>query len=98
MKNQFRMYTINRGKMDEFVRIWQQNVYPLRIKVGFTVSGVWVNRETNQFIWIVSYDGPKTWEEVEKAYYSSPERQAMNPDPAQFIARMEIHFVEDVPL
>ncbi len=98
MKNQFRMYTINRGKMDEFVRVWQQGVYPLRIKVGFTVSGVWVNRETNQFIWVVSYDGPKTWEEVEKAYYTSPERQAMNPDPAQFIARMEIHFVEDVPL
>ncbi len=97
MKNQLRMYTINRGKMDEFVRVWQQGVVPLRKKVGFTVTGAWINRETNQFIWIVSYDGPKPWEDMEKAYYASPERKAMDPDPAQFIARMETYFVEDVP-
>ncbi len=96
MKNQLRIYTINRGQMDEFVRVWKQEVYPLRIKVGFQVSGVWVNRETNQFIWIVSYDGPKPWEEMDQAYYASPERKAMSPEPTQFIARIETYFVEDV--
>jgi hypothetical protein len=98
MTNQLRIYTINRDKLDEFAQVWKQGVYPLRKKLGFTVSGVWMNRQTNQFIWVVSYNGPKTWEEMEKAYYSSPERQAMNPDPMQYIARIETYFVESVPV
>ncbi len=97
MKNQLRIYTINRGMLDEFARVWRDGVVPLRIKIGFTVAGAWVNRETNQFIWIASYDGPKTWEEMDKAYYSSPERKSLNPDPAQYIARIETYFVDDVP-
>jgi hypothetical protein len=96
MKNQLRIYTINRGKLDEFVQVWKQGVYPLRIKLGFSVSGVWINRETNQFIWMLSYDGPKTWEEMDQAYYSSPERKALNPEPTQYIARIETSFVESV--
>lgn len=95
--NQLRIYTINRGKMDEFVRAWQMGVYPVRIKVGFRVSGVWVNRDTNQFVWVVSYDGPKSWEEANRDYYESPERKMLDPDPAQFIARMETYMVEAVP-
>jgi hypothetical protein len=97
MKNQLRIYTINRGMLDEFAQVWKNGFYPLRTKVGFRVSGVWVNRETNQFIWVVSYDGPKTWEEVEQAYYASPERKTMSPDPLQYIARIETYFVESVP-
>lgn len=94
MANQLRTYTINRGKMDEFVRAWREGVVPLRRKAGFTISGGWIIRETNQFIWIASYDGPKTWKEVEDAYYALPERKELDPDPASFIARMELHFVE----
>jgi len=30
MTTQLRMYTINRGKMDDFVRAWKAGVYPLR--------------------------------------------------------------------
>ncbi len=97
MTNQLRVYTINRGMLDEFIQVWKQQVYPLRIRLGFTVTGVWINRQTNQFIWIVSYTGPKSWEEMEQAYYSSPERKAMNPDPTQYIARIEASFVESVP-
>lgn len=97
MKHQLRIYTINHGMLDEFAQLWRKSVYPLRIKVGFQVTGAWVNREINQFVWILSYDGPQTWEEANNAYYASPERKALNPDPAQFIARMETYFIEDVP-
>jgi hypothetical protein len=45
---------------------------------------------------MLSYDGPKTWEEMDKAYYSSPERKTLNPDPMQYIARIETFFVESV--
>ncbi len=97
MKNQLRIYTINRGQMDAFVKAWQEGVVPLRLKLGFQVSTAWINRETNQFMWVVSYNGPKTWEEVEQAYYNAPERKTLSPDPVQLIARIETFFVERAP-
>lgn len=97
MKHQLRVYTINRGKLDEFALLWRKSVVPLRIKAGFKVSGAWTNHETNQFIWILSYDGPKDWEAANNDYYALPERKSLDPDPASFIARMETHMVEEVP-
>jgi len=89
------MYTINRGKMDDFVRAWTAGVYPLRAKQGFRIDGAWVLKERNQFVWLLTYDGTD-WDAKEAAYYASPERKAMNPDPAQFIAHAEHWFLTEV--
>jgi hypothetical protein len=35
------------------------------------------------------------WEARQKAYYGSPERAAVDPDPARFIARTQRWFIED---
>jgi hypothetical protein len=43
----------------------------------------------------MSYDGDD-WEARDKAYYASPERAALEPDPAQWIARAEHWFVASV--
>ena len=96
MTHQLRMYTINRGQMDEFVRVWREKVVPLREKLGFRVVSAWINPSTNQFIWIVSYDGPLSWDDANKAYYDLPERQALVPSPVDFIARMELSLVNPV--
>ncbi|MDW7773172.1 MAG: NIPSNAP family protein [Desulfobulbaceae bacterium] len=94
MPVQLRIYTINRGALDEFAREWEAAIKPLRIKIGFQVLGAWKLRESNQFAWIIGYDGPKKWEELDLEYHRSPERHAMDPDPARNIARME-HFFMD---
>jgi len=94
MTQQLRIYTINRGKMEAFTQAWLGGVYPLRLKHGFTISGAWVIKDTHQFVWLLGYNGPETWEAKEKAYYGSPERAALDPDPAQFIARAEQYFIE----
>jgi hypothetical protein len=96
MTTQLRIYTINRGRLDEFAAAWRTGVYPLRLKHGFRIPSAWINRETNQFIWLLQYDGPDGWEAREALYYSSPERLAMNPDPAPLIARNESYIVEAV--
>lgn len=96
MAVQLRTYTIKRGALDEFAREWQATIKPLRIKIGFQVVGAWTVSESNQFIWILSYDGPKSWEEMDRAYFDSPERLAMEPDPARNIARMEQFFMDPV--
>ncbi len=95
MTTQLRMYTINRGKLDDFVRAWKAGVVPLRVKHGFRVDGAWVIKERNQFVWLLSYDG-EDWQAKDAAYYASPGRAAVNPDPAQFIAHAEHWFLAEV--
>ena len=55
-----------------------------------------VIEERNEFVWIVSYDGPEKWDAKQAEYYSSPERAAVDPDPAQYIAKTERWFVKSV--
>ncbi len=86
---QLRIYTINRGKLDEFVSAWREGVYRLRLEQGYEIPTAWKIEETNQFVWIVRYEGPESWEEKEAAYYRSAARRSLDPDPRQWIARPE---------
>ena len=96
MTLQLRIYTINRGKMEAFTEGWLKGVYPLRLKHGFTIPGAWVMEKTNQFVWLVGCADQEDWEAKERAYYASPERHALDPDPAQYIARTEQYFVKTI--
>jgi hypothetical protein len=96
MVTQLRIYTINKGKLDEFVKAWFKGVYPLRLKLGFKVDGAWTVKATNQFVWILRHDGPEDWQTKQEDYYNSPERKALTPDPVQLIARIEEFFITSV--
>ena len=93
MARELRLYTINRGQMDEFVRVWREGVLPLRRRAGFTVEGAWIVEATNQFAWVVSLPDESDWEATVEAYSQSPEPKDLDPDPVSFIARMELNFV-----
>jgi hypothetical protein len=83
MRFQLREYTIEDGRLDDFVREWRELVLPLRLSRGFNVFGPWVERETSRFVWLIGYDGDSR--EADEAYYSSPERSALDPDPARLV-------------
>src|SRR2546422_11238288 len=93
---QLRLYTIERGRLDDFARAWRQGVSPLRLKRGFQIPAAWSIKQTNQFVWIVGYEGPETFEAKDSAYYASAERAALQPDPRPWIARGEKWFVTPV--
>ncbi len=93
---QLRIYTINKGKLDDFVKAWGDGVYPLRQKHGFEIEGAWINRERNEFIWIISRDGD--WKAAEEVYYGSAKRRALVPNPAQYIAQANEWFITPVEL
>ncbi len=95
MVSQLRIYTINRGELAQFAEEWRARVRPLREALGFRVLGAWTCEDTNQFIWLMGYAGPESWEKQDRAYYDSAERKAMQPDPARHIARVEHYFVEN---
>jgi hypothetical protein len=96
MPTQLRIYTLNRGALAEFAAEWRDQIAPLRQKLGFRILGAWSAKATNQFVWLLAYDGPQPWELADQAYYQAPERRAMSPDPARHIARVEQYFVDEV--
>ena len=51
---------------------------------------------SNQFAWVISYEGSESWFAKEEEYYSSTERNKVMPDPARLIARSEKYFLEDI--
>jgi hypothetical protein len=83
MHFQLREYTIEAGLLDDFVREWSELVLPLRVSLGFSVVGPWIEREASRFVWIVGYDGDIG--AANDAYYASRERAAMDPDPARLV-------------
>ena len=79
--------------MGEWIEEWRSKVVPLRVKHGFQVLGAWTVDGTDQFVWIVSYDGPKSWHEADADYYHSPERKALDPDPARHLAHVQTRLI-----
>ena len=93
---QLRDYSIKPGRLDDFVRAWSRGVRPLRQRRGFVIEGAWKILAEERFVWIVSYDGADGWEAANKAYYDSPERKAMDPDPASLIKAQRTAFIDSV--
>lgn len=93
---QLRLYTIRQGSLRQFAEEWRAQVLPLRLVQGFRVEGAWLVEETSLFAWLLSHDGPEGWDVADRAYYDSPARKAMDPDPARLIERAEERFVKAV--
>ena len=89
MQDQLRIYTIKPGEMGPWLDEWKRLIAPLRRRHGFEIVGAWTVNEADRFVWILRYAGPKTWQEADAAYYASPERAAIQPDPARHIAKTE---------
>ncbi|MBQ0972798.1 NIPSNAP family protein [Streptomyces sp. RK31] len=91
---QLRTYTVRDGLLDAWVERWRRDILPLRLKWGFKIGGAWVDRERNQFVWLISYEGPETFEERNALYWASPERQATGLDPDDYLLHTEDRKVE----
>jgi hypothetical protein len=83
-RTQLRIYDIEPGRLESFVAAWTAGVAPLRARFGFAVEG-WVVPGEDRFVWLVTYHGPETFEAADERYYASPERQRLDPDPAQWV-------------
>ena len=96
MTLQLREYTVKPGEMDEWIAEWRERIVPLRAKYGFRVIGAWTVDGTDKFVWVITYDGPKSWKEADADYYASPERKAVDPDPARHLAHVQTRLMSDV--
>ena len=85
MEYQVRRYRIAPGKLDEFVHAWKAGVVPLREQFGFQFHGAWSIEESNEFVWVISYDRSEGFAAADAAYYASEERRRLSPDPAEYM-------------
>lgn len=92
MRFQLRECTIEAGRLDDFVQEWRTLVLPLRVAQGFSVLGPWVERDASRFVWLVGYDGDIR--EADGRYAASPERAALDPDPARLVAEVRHRWLE----
>ena len=52
MLSQIRIYTINKGEMDAFLKHFKEEVMAVHERIGVPIVGTWVNRPQNEFIWV----------------------------------------------
>ncbi|MEE1941112.1 NIPSNAP family protein [Streptomyces sp. TRM 70361] len=91
---QLRTYTVRDGMFDAWLERWRKDVVPLRLKLGSMIDGAWTDRERNQFVWLISYDGPETFAERNAAYWASPEREAMDLEPDDYLVHTDDRVVQ----
>jgi hypothetical protein len=80
-----RIYEVKQGALDDWLREWRELVVPLRERFGFRVRDAWVANDGGTFVWVLEHDGDD-FEAANAAYYDSPERAALEPDPARHLA------------
>lgn len=68
MLAQVRIYTINRGEMNAFLKHFREQTMPLHERVGIPIVETWVNRPQNEFIWIRTFADEQDRDAKTKAF------------------------------
>ena len=92
MLSQIRIYTINKGEMDAFLKHFKEEVMAVHERIGVPIAGAWVNRPQNEFIWVRSYTGKADLEAKGKAFQA--EVAAAGIKLGANVAKMEVREVE----
>jgi len=92
MISQIRIYTINKGEMDNFLKHFKDEIMVLHQKIGVPIVGTWVNRPQNEFIWVRNYKDKAELEakaiEVQAAVAAAGVKLGAN------VAKMEVREAE----
>ena len=71
MVGQLRIYTINAGMMDSWLKSFEEEIVPRVREAGIGIHTAWVNEGRTQFIWIRTFDSAEDIEHKEAALYGS---------------------------
>ena len=87
---QLRTYTVNKGKMDDWVSLFNDKIVAIQENCGIKVEAAWVNLDQNQFIWIRSFTDSDDVKVKESAFYASPEWNAVMDHARSHLARIQV--------
>ena len=94
MISQLRTYTVNRGMMDDWVKLFSGQLVPMQEKHGIRIDGMWVNEAKDQFIWIRSFNDADDVKAKEAAFYSSAEWQSVMGKARDHLAKTVVETME----
>jgi hypothetical protein len=92
MQAQIRIYTINKGELDTFIKHFKEETKPIHDKVGWPIVAAWVNRPQNEFIWIRTHADTADLEAKTKAFRQAVEAAGITLGTS--VAKMEVRDVE----
>ena len=99
MVTELRDYRIREGLLEEWVEEWRGRIAPIRRELGFTIERAWMIEDESRFVWLLSYPGEwEAFEEADRAYYDSPQRTSLVPNPARLIEDQVISRLAEVEL
>ena len=87
---QLRTYTVNRGMMDQWVKLFSESIVPIQENLGMKIDAMWVNEDKNQFIWIRSFADAEDVKAADAAWGASPDWQALRENARSHLARLDI--------
>jgi hypothetical protein len=96
---QLRDYRIRAGELDRFVGEWRSHLAPLRRSIGFEIRAAWTVPDEDRFIWLLEHPG--SWDafaDADATYFASPDRAAIDPDPARLIEEQRTVRLAEVDL
>lgn len=96
MLTQVRIYTVNKGQMDDWLKVWTEQIAPLHARLGIVIEGAWVNRPQNEFVWVRSFNDETDMQDKMKRFRESPERQAIGDKLTINLAKMEVRETEPI--
>ena len=96
MVSQLRIYTINKGMMDSWLKVFEERIRPLHEQKGIPIGPTWVNAARTEFIWVRSFESEDVIAQKEAEYYGSQERKALGDLPGTHIAKTEVRLIEPV--
>ncbi len=96
MVSQLRIYTINKGMMDSWLKVFDERIRPLHEQKGIPIGATWVNAARTEFIWVRSFENEDVIAQKEAEYYGSPERKALGDLPGTHIAKTEVRVIHPV--
>ena len=92
MLSQIRIYTINKGEMDAFLKHFKDEIMVLHERIGLPIAGAWVNRAQNEFIWVRNYADKADLEAKGKAFQAEVAKSGIKL--GANVAKMEVREVE----
>ena len=99
MVTELRDYQITDGSLDQWVEEWRSRIAPIRRELGFTIDRAWKVDDGNRFVWLLSHPGDwDAFEAADRAYYDSPLRTSLNPNPARLIEEQVVSRLTEVEL
>jgi NIPSNAP len=92
LQAQVRIYTINRGEMDNFVKHFKEQTKPIHDRIGWPVVSTWINKPQNEFIWIRTHTDAADLEAKTKAFREAVAAAGITL--GANVAKMEVREVE----